>query len=75
MVVGRASLQHFLDTKKTRLLGCVMNSCTYYLVAAEGIRTIGELKNKKISCRKVLPKACRLDDCWKKERDYNSIRI
>jgi ABC-type nitrate/sulfonate/bicarbonate transport system substrate-binding protein len=51
MVVGRASLQHFLDTKKTRLLGCVMNSCTYYLVAAEGIRTIGELKNKKISCR------------------------
>jgi ABC-type nitrate/sulfonate/bicarbonate transport system substrate-binding protein len=51
MVVGRASLQHFLDTKKTRLLGCVMNSCTYYLVAAEGIETIGELKNKTISCR------------------------
>ena len=51
MVVGRASLQHFLDLKRTRLLGCVMNSCTYYLVAAEGINTIGELKNKMISCR------------------------
>lgn len=51
MVVGRASLQHFLDTKKTRLLGCVMNSCTYYLVAAQGIKTIGELKKKTISCR------------------------
>ena len=51
MVVGRASLQHFLDTKKTRLLGCVMNSCTYYLMTAQGIRAIGELKNKAISCR------------------------
>jgi ABC-type nitrate/sulfonate/bicarbonate transport system substrate-binding protein len=51
MVVGRASLQHFLDTKKTRLLGCVMNSCSYYLVAADGINTIGVLKNKTISCR------------------------
>ena len=51
MVVGRASLQHFLDTKNTRLLGCVMNSCSYYLLAAEGINTIGVLKNKTISCR------------------------
>lgn len=51
MVVGRASLQHFLDTKKTRLLGCVMNTCFYYLLAAEGIKTIGELKDKTITCR------------------------
>jgi ABC-type nitrate/sulfonate/bicarbonate transport system substrate-binding protein len=51
MVVGRASLQHFLDTKKTRLLGCVMNSCTYHLITARRIRAIGELKNKAISCR------------------------
>jgi ABC-type nitrate/sulfonate/bicarbonate transport system substrate-binding protein len=53
MVVGRASLQHFLDTKKTRLLGCVMNSCTYHLITAQGIRAIGELKNKAISCREA----------------------
>ena len=39
MVVGRASLQHFLDTKTTRLLGCVMNSCSYYFVAAAGDKT------------------------------------
>jgi ABC-type nitrate/sulfonate/bicarbonate transport system substrate-binding protein len=51
MVVGRASLQHFLDTKNTRLLGCVMNSCTYYLITTQGIKTISELKNKTISCR------------------------
>jgi ABC-type nitrate/sulfonate/bicarbonate transport system substrate-binding protein len=51
MVVGRASLQHFLDTKTTHLLGCVMNSCSYYLVAAAGIDKISDLKNKTISCR------------------------
>lgn len=51
MVVGRASLQHFLDTKNTRLLGCVMNSCSYYLVTVAGINNIGGLKNRAISCR------------------------
>jgi ABC-type nitrate/sulfonate/bicarbonate transport system substrate-binding protein len=51
MVVGRASLQHFLDTKNTRLLGCVMNSCSYYFVTAAGINKIGDLKNKVIGCR------------------------
>lgn len=51
MVVGRASLQHFLDTKSTRLLGCVMNSCSYYLVTAAGINKITDLKNKVIACR------------------------
>jgi ABC-type nitrate/sulfonate/bicarbonate transport system substrate-binding protein len=51
LVVGRASLQHFLDTRNTRLLGCVMNSCSYYLIAAEGINTISELKNKMVTCR------------------------
>jgi ABC-type nitrate/sulfonate/bicarbonate transport system substrate-binding protein len=51
MVVGRASLQHFLDTKKTRLLGCVMNSCSYYLMTTQGIKTIRELKSKTITCR------------------------
>ena len=51
MVVGRASLQHFLDTKSTRLLGCVMNSCSYYLVTAAGIDKISDLKNKAVSCR------------------------
>jgi ABC-type nitrate/sulfonate/bicarbonate transport system substrate-binding protein len=51
LVVGRASLQHFLDTRNTRLLGCVMNSCSYYLIAAAGINTVSELKNKTVTCR------------------------
>ena len=51
LVVGRASLQHFLDSKTTRILGCVMNSCPYYLVVSLTIRQIGDLKGKTIVCR------------------------
>ena len=50
-VVGRASLQHFLDSRATRILGCVMNSCPYYLVASPGVRGLTDLKGKTIVCR------------------------
>jgi len=50
-VVGRASLQHFLDTRSTRLLGCAMNSCPYYLVAAASIDDLMDLKGKTVACR------------------------
>jgi ABC-type nitrate/sulfonate/bicarbonate transport system substrate-binding protein len=50
-VVGRASLQHFLDSRATRILGCAMNSCPYYLVAGPGVRELGDLEGKTIVCR------------------------
>jgi ABC-type nitrate/sulfonate/bicarbonate transport system substrate-binding protein len=50
-VVGRASLQHFLDSRTTRILGCAMNSCPYYLVAGPEVRELGDLKGKTIACR------------------------
>jgi ABC-type nitrate/sulfonate/bicarbonate transport system substrate-binding protein len=50
-VVGRASLQHFLDSRATRILGCAMNSCPYYLVASPEARELGDLKGKIIVCR------------------------
>jgi ABC-type nitrate/sulfonate/bicarbonate transport system substrate-binding protein len=50
-VVGRASLQHFLDSGATRILGCAMNSCPYYLVASSEVRELGDLKGKTIVCR------------------------
>ena len=50
-VVGRASLQHFLDTKSTRLLGCAMNTCPYLLVAHDSIKEIKDLKNQIVVCR------------------------
>jgi ABC-type nitrate/sulfonate/bicarbonate transport system substrate-binding protein len=51
LVVGRASLQHFLAAKFTRLLGAVMNSCPYYLITAPAINTLADLKGKKVVCR------------------------
>ena len=50
-VVGRASLQHFLDTKATRVLGCAMSSCPYLLVANESIKAIKDLKDQVVVCR------------------------
>jgi len=50
-VVGRASLQHFLDTQSTRVLGCAMNSCPYYLVADAAVSGLRELKGKTVACR------------------------
>lgn len=50
-VVGRASLQHFLDTQSTRVLGCAMNSCPYLLLADPAIKEIKDLKNQIVVCR------------------------
>jgi hypothetical protein len=51
LLVGRASLQHFLTSKTTRILGCVMNSCPYYLVASPAIATPKDLKGNVMACR------------------------
>ncbi|MSP37001.1 MAG: ABC transporter substrate-binding protein [Deltaproteobacteria bacterium] len=50
-VVGRASLQHFLDTKTTRVIGCAMNTCPYLLVADGAIKEIKDLKGQTVVCR------------------------
>ena len=50
-VVGRASLPHFLDSKTTRILGCAMNSCPYYLIVSPEIGRLGDLKGKTMVCR------------------------
>jgi len=50
-VVGRASLQHFLDTKSTRVLGCAMNTCPYLLVADGAIKAVKDLKGQTVVCR------------------------
>ena len=51
-VVGRASLQHFLDTQSTRVLGCAMNSCPYHLVADAAVGGLRDLKGRTVACRK-----------------------
>ncbi len=51
LLVGRASLQHFLTSRTTRILGAVMNSCPYYLVASPSINSLNDLKGKVVVCR------------------------
>jgi ABC-type nitrate/sulfonate/bicarbonate transport system substrate-binding protein len=51
LVVGRASLPHFLASKKTRILGAAMNSCPYYLVGSSEMRSLADLKGKVVACR------------------------
>jgi ABC-type nitrate/sulfonate/bicarbonate transport system substrate-binding protein len=51
LVVGRASLQHFLNFRRTRILGCAMNSCPYLLISDAAIREIRALKHRTVACR------------------------
>ncbi len=51
LVVGRASLQHFLHSRATKILGCAMNSCPYYLLVHPSINEWPALKGKIIACR------------------------
>jgi ABC-type nitrate/sulfonate/bicarbonate transport system substrate-binding protein len=51
LVVGRASLQHFLSARTTKILGCVMNSCSYFLVADPSTGGLESLKGKILACR------------------------
>ena len=54
LVIGRASLQHFLRTGATRLIGSCMNSSPYLLMAAPEARTLADLRGKTLACRRVI---------------------
>src|SRR5690242_14951006 len=51
LLVGRASLPHFLKTQSTRILGATMNSCPYYLIGAPNVNRIADLNGKVVACR------------------------
>src|SRR4026207_2264578 len=51
LLVGRASLQHFLTSRTTRILGAAMNSCPYYLIATPAVNSLKDLRGKIVACR------------------------
>jgi ABC-type nitrate/sulfonate/bicarbonate transport system substrate-binding protein len=51
LVVGRASLQHFLSSQTTRILGCAMNSCSYFFMTESSVSKLEDLKGKVLACR------------------------
>jgi ABC-type nitrate/sulfonate/bicarbonate transport system substrate-binding protein len=67
LVVGRASLAHFLEFGTTRILGSPMSSCPYFLVVRSGIDTIRDLKNGTIACRESVARIAPLAETFQRE--------
>lgn len=53
LVVGRASLQHFLAGRRSRLLGAVMNRCPYSLLVRPDLGEVRALEGKTVACREA----------------------
>jgi ABC-type nitrate/sulfonate/bicarbonate transport system substrate-binding protein len=71
LVVGRASLQHFLSTESTVVLGCVMNSCPYFLVAEPESAELPKLRGKTVACREAPSRHTPLRDSLRKAAGLN----
>ena len=54
LVIGRASLQHFLRTGATRLAGSCMNSSPYVLMTGAGLGGLADLGGMTLACRRVI---------------------
>lgn len=61
-LVGRASLQHFLETGNTRIIGSSMNRCPYVFVTGAAVRELQDLKGSSIACRESIARLAPLED-------------
>lgn len=57
LVIGRASLQHFLDSGATRVIGSCMNRSPYLLVAPPEVHGVPDLRGKSLACRRSVAEA------------------
>jgi ABC-type nitrate/sulfonate/bicarbonate transport system substrate-binding protein len=74
LVVGRASLQHFLQSRTTKILGCAMNSCPYYLVVDDSIARLQDLKGKVVACREGPVRNTPLAEALAQKAELDSAR-
>lgn len=51
LVIGRASLRHFLESGSTRVIGSCMNRSPYLLVAPPEVHGVPDLRGKSLACR------------------------
>ena len=72
LVVGRASLQHFLRLRTTKILGCAMNSCPYYLVMDSSMTRLQDLKGKIVACREGPARNTRLAETLAERAELDS---
>lgn len=74
LVVGRASLHHFLRSRTTKILGCAMNSCPYYLVMDSSMARLQDLKGKVVACREGPARNTRLAETLAEQAELDSAR-
>ena len=65
LVVGRASLRHFLARRRTRLLGAVMNRCPYLLLVRPDVGEVRALKGETVACREAPLRNAALAEAFK----------
>lgn len=65
LVIGRASLQHFLRTGATRLMGSCMNSSPYVLMVPAGTRELAHIEGKVLACRRVIAETAPLAETFR----------
>lgn len=65
LVIGRASLRHFLRTGATRLIGSCMNSSPYLLMAPAGTHQLAHLGGKVLACRRVIAETAPLAETFR----------
>ena len=74
LVVGRASLPHFLQSGETRILGCAMNSCPYWLVVGGSVARLHDLKGKVVACREGPARNTGLTETLARQAQLDSAR-
>jgi ABC-type nitrate/sulfonate/bicarbonate transport system substrate-binding protein len=71
LVVGRASLQHFLISANSKILGCAMNSCPYLLISEPAVTNMRGLKSKTIVCREGPARGAPLGRAFAEQAELN----
>jgi ABC-type nitrate/sulfonate/bicarbonate transport system substrate-binding protein len=71
LLVGRASLHHFLTAKTTRILGAAMNSCPYYLISSPSISSLKDLRGKVVVCREGPSRNTRIAETFKERAELH----
>lgn len=74
LVVGRASLEHFLQSRTSKILGCAMNSCPYYLVVDSSLPRSQDLKGKTVACREGPARNTPLAETLAEKAELDSTR-
>jgi len=64
LVIGRASLQHFLRSATTRVIGSCMNRSPYQLMVRPDVRALTELRGKALACRRIIAETGRLAETF-----------